>query len=332
MLSGLDYYYLMQELQILKKARLTKIYQDDEQREVFLFEFHVPGEGTKWLQMIVPEVMYLTEQKITPASPPGYCQFLRKKIQGMIIQNVGMMSFERIIKFELGTREEVHFKLYVEMFSKGNMILTDNNDKIVGTWKTKEYGSRSVRGGTEYVLPPSLHNTPELKENELKELLSLNDKSLVVFLARNLGLGGYYSELLLEEAKIDKELKNLSDSQIKLLHKELMNLFTKKINPQIDKDPRPFGGEDEFDNFSQALEKHHKEQIFIQKKDNTKERIAEAQKEKIKEFEIAAVENQKIGEAIYENYVRLQKILSDAKKGIFEGCEKIENRKIKVKL
>jgi len=75
-LTSLDLYYLVKEFQVLVGARIDKIYEQEEDRNEFLFVFHKSSIGKYMLRFKLPRFVYLTDYKQAfPSSPPGFVCF-----------------------------------------------------------------------------------------------------------------------------------------------------------------------------------------------------------------------------------------------------------------
>ena len=170
-ITALDLHYLLRELAELKGARVDKIFQQQENKRDFLFVFHKPEKGKLMLRISLPGLVYFTDKKaVFPQQPPGYCMFLRKYLSGTRVVGVKQHDFERIIEFTFRFKEN-SFILIVEMFSKGNMILCEDDYKIKSPLENQNWKDRTIRGGIKYSYPPKQIDTKGLsKENFLDEM------------------------------------------------------------------------------------------------------------------------------------------------------------------
>ncbi|MBU0667090.1 MAG: NFACT family protein [Nanoarchaeota archaeon] len=272
--------------------------------------------------------MFLTEYKEEfPENPPGYCTFLRKRLKNARIKSLKQKSFERILEIIFEAKES-ELILIVELFSKGNLLLCEEDYTIISPFKSQNWKDRTIRGRVKYEFPPSQTNTPKLSDEDfLQKIAASNKDSIVKTLAIDFGFGGLYSEEICFAAKIDKTKKKFSKEELKRILKEAKELFSKKIKANIcENELLPFElkilqtkKKIFYESFNQAIdeelttnkitelkseEKKHKEG----KKDKLK-LILEQQTEKINGLETSALENQRKGEFIYENYSVLKDIL-----------------------
>ncbi|MFC2136145.1 NFACT family protein, partial [Bacteroidota bacterium] len=224
-ISSLELHYLVKEFQDIINGRVDKIYQDGRS---FLITMHVRGKGRRLLK-IDSNIIYLTEHKEEFAeTPPGYCAFLRKYLSGGFIREIKQIDFERILEITFESKERKYFMI-IELFSNGNVILCDEEYKVLSALESHKWKDRTVRGGIKYEHPPEQNNSFELYEKEFSEIIKNSKRdALVKTLAKEISLGGLYAEELCLLSKVDKIMKPTLN-EIKELHKQLKKLFSKKI-------------------------------------------------------------------------------------------------------
>lgn len=315
-LTSLDLYFLLKELQAIKNAKIDKVFDDDSK---ILFQLHLPGKGKHYLKIILPSTIFLTKHKGSLKSGKFGIN-IRKHLKGTRIRAIEQVAFERIIKLTLD-----ELILYIELFSPGNIVLCRDN-KIVMAHTYKGFGSRVIRPNAEYEYPQRKFNFLNLKEKDLAELFQLSKKSSVVItLATELGLGGEYSEYLVEKAGIDKKKTNLNEKELRRLFDAVEKIKNLEPKAYISKNKiRPIRVVEPTDiksSFNEALdealtEKIQKEnaQAVVSKHEKKKSKITsiiKSQKKRIKGLEISIEENQKKAEKIYENYAELDPLLKE---------------------
>lgn len=145
-------------------GRIDKIYQP--LHDEIIFTVRSIGSNYKILASANsshPRMHITNVSKDNPASPPMFCMILRKHIAGGKITNIYQPNFERIIILEVQSMNEMGDmtakKLILEIMGKhSNLILTDENNKILDAIKRISHDTSSVREvlpGKEYVYPPS---------------------------------------------------------------------------------------------------------------------------------------------------------------------------------
>ncbi|MFC1741051.1 NFACT family protein [Nanoarchaeota archaeon] len=338
-ISSLELHYLLKELQQLISAKVEQVYQIA--REELIIQFHIPNQGKRFLRIILGRLLYLASHKgEIPERPHGFCLFLRRRLKNARVRAISQPNFERVIEFAMETKDE-RYKLAVELFSKGNILLANaDSDKIITVLEKREWKDRSIKPGAELKYPEKEFNFLEIERPDLDTFLNKSDKeSLVKTLALELGIGGAYAEELCIMAKVDKTLKpnQLSDKEKDALHEAIKTLKEKDISPRIIykdeakkevKDIIPF--ELDFYNnlysteepdFNAALDKILTQKVeekaieATEKTAKTKiDKVNEMLKQQIQRIEgleKSEKENQRKGEIIYENYPLIEQAIKE---------------------
>lgn len=327
-LSALELHYLAEEFGVLINGRIDQIYHPDS-NEVIL-QFHVPSLGRKILRILLPHFIYLTdEKKENPEKISGFCQFLRKRLENAKLKVIKQKNSERILEFMFEAKEG-KIILIVELFSKGNIIICDENYNILSVLENREFKDRVLKHGVKYEFPKNIKDFFDLSFESFKEIVKKSEKDIVKTLAADIGLGGLFSEEILILSKIDKNKKELSENEMKALFSNFKKLFSRKSEPRIiykddmPVDIVPFDLEKyrDFEHkqvnaFNEAIDSVITkglitESIKPSKKSREMEKLntlIQKQEEQVKELEKEAEENQKKGEFIYENYQKVKDIL-----------------------
>jgi len=336
-LAALELSYVVKELDVLIDAKLDKIYHPD--KKTLLLQFHITGYGKKILRISVPDYIYLTDYKEkSPEKPSGFCMVLRKNLEQSRLRSIKQLGSERIIEL-LFEKKEKH-KLFIELFSPGNIVLCKEEDIIISALETKKWKDRTIRGGIAYTFPKREINFFDLKKAELKELLKSTEKdSVVTCLAINLGLGGVYAEEVCLLAKIDKKTspKKISGDSLANLVKAIKSLCSGKINPCSVYDKKnvvdivPFSLElyknlekKDFKSYNEALDNYFTKQVKEEKIDESELRykkeldklnkIIDEQKKQIERMQTSIKTNNQRAELLYTNYNLIQDIITELKK------------------
>jgi len=297
-LTSIEIHYLINEFKELINSKVDKIYHPAKKE--LLIQFYISGKGKKILR-ILPSLIYLTEQKGSYEKPSGFCMFLRKRLEGSRLRQIKQIGSERIIEF-LFEKKDGKYYLLIELFSKGNVVLCDNNKKIVAVVEKQKWKDRTVDVGEKYKYPKREYDFFKIKESDLVKLFKKSDKeSVVKALAIELGFGGVYSEELCSLSKINKNKKpgELKKDDIKALFSNIKKIINKqekniseKIEKNIEKVKKP------------TESKEHKKINNIIKK----------QKERIEAVKREIEENNKKAELIYQKYQLIDEILKEIKK------------------
>jgi predicted ribosome quality control (RQC) complex YloA/Tae2 family protein len=337
-ISSLELNRLVRELQGLLGGKLEQLYQVG--RDEFILQLHVPGTGKSILRIIIGKIMYVASSKgSAPDKPPSFCVYLRKKLKNARLKSISQLGFERIVELVFETKD-ARFRLVFELFSKGNVMLCDEQGVILSALEQQEWKDRVLKPKQRYDYPKKEFSFLALTKSELELLLRKSDReSLVKTLAMELGLGGVYAEEICLLSKVDKNVKSntLSGQEVASLYAVMQDLLSRQSSPVVVyeddarskvRDITPFRLEfyrefaiAEFDDFSDALdsvlttkqeakeidavEKHAKTRI-----DKIDEMIAQ-QRLRIEGLEVSEKENRRKAELVYENYILIQQVLAE---------------------
>jgi len=323
-LSSLELRHLVNEFDILKDAKINKIFHP--QKKEFLFQLHLPNIGKKILNIKLPNLIYLSDEKGEFDQPSGFCMFLRKHLTNARIRSVMQKGFERIIEIRLETKDNAYF-LIMELFLKGNLILCDKEYKMLAVEERQKWKQREVRTGMTYKFPIRKYDFFKITKKELKEMLVVSERgSLVKTLAVDLGLGGTYAEELCSVAGIDKRAVKADVDKIfsavdKMRKrkaapcavyegKKIIDFFPFKISKYSDY--KTFKSLNEAVLNSLELFSHSvSEKKPYEKKLVKMKRLIQMQEQRLKEIEDKIKDNKRIGELIYEKYSVVENILNE---------------------
>ncbi len=135
--DGLFTTAMVQELQVLKNGRISKIHQPNAQEVVFAIR--ADGKNHKLLISIHSTYsrIQLTDEVLTnPSTPPMFCMVLRKHLEGGMITAIGQYGTDRIITFDVQAKNEIgddiSRKIYVEIMGRhSNFLLVDPDRNII---------------------------------------------------------------------------------------------------------------------------------------------------------------------------------------------------------
>lgn len=337
-LTALDINYLVKELRQLESAKVDQIYHPSD----LLIRFHSAKLGKKILR-INKKFIFLTEFKETQSNPSDFCMALRKYLKNSRLKTLEQLGFERIVRLTFQTKESELF-LYIELFSKSNIILT-NKENLILSSRVVERGKRTIKKGEIYLPPKKDHNFLTLTEPELKTIFKHSKESLVKTLATVLGLGGVYAEYVLQD--FQKSSKANEFKETSKLFEKLTNLKNQSILPSKIKNhlvPFKTALPLKFKTYNETLEQSLTAQLkeeqsnlslqpFLKKKDRLK-KIIQTQQQTISELKEGVIINAKKAELIYTKYQLIEQILNQLKqaKQVMSWDEikaKLKNKTIK---
>tara|TARA_Y100001958_G_C21240341_1_gene567843 strand:- start:1015 stop:2679 length:1665 start_codon:yes stop_codon:yes gene_type:complete len=137
----LDTYAIVKELQYFNTYRVNNIYDIDN--KTFLIKFD-DFERKRKCFMIMKSGQYIYHIYNPPQDrrkiPSSFCMKLRKHIKNKRLQSIEMLKCDRVIQFTFGS-DEHQFKLIIELFSYGNIILCDNKNMMLSILRTHVYSN-----------------------------------------------------------------------------------------------------------------------------------------------------------------------------------------------
>ena len=78
-----------------------------------------------------------------PKNPPQFAMFLRKYISGGKVLAIRQHGLERILIFDIG-KGKLTYRLIIELFDEGNVILTDESYRIIKPLRHHRFRDRDI--------------------------------------------------------------------------------------------------------------------------------------------------------------------------------------------
>ncbi len=317
-ISSVELAAIIHELQFLVGGKLSQIY--DYEEKALLLQVHVPHQGKLYLRILPGKFLNVTQKKESPLTPSSFCLQLRKHLDHATIAGIEQLGGERIAVFKL--QKEQVFVLIVEFFAKGNIILTDDQQMILGVLDQHIFKDRAIKPGLCYAAPPPPANWKAISEKELFTLASTSSKkNIAITLALELGLGGMAAEELCQRSHIEKSTppSQIDEPQATKLWQALQEL---KKNVQ---EPKGYFYAEDISPFPLLHQRIEKETAFFnealdavklqEKISPYKKKIAALEKQILSQEEAITSLQQKIelltrkGEILYERYGAVKEIL-----------------------
>ncbi|MBN2454848.1 NFACT family protein [Candidatus Woesearchaeota archaeon] len=336
-LAALEIRFLVEELQLLLGARVDRIFHPSQKE--LLVELYSASTKKALLRAALPYALYLASEKPSePKQPSAFCLFLRKRLKNSRLKAFLQHSSERVVEMVFSSKNG-DFRLVLELFSRGNIILCDASGTILAAAERQAWSTRKIAPKQPYALPPQKLDTFSLTVGKLQKALSESSRdSLVKALAADLGFGGVYAEEICLLSSVDKlsDPKKASPSDAEKIIKAISTLLKKKLQPVVvlkdgkPQDVVPFPllhykclEEKLFRTYNEALDsvltsaafellKEEKEAPAKRSTALLQRRISE-QQEMVKNMARSIEENTKKGELIYEHYLEIKQLLADAK-------------------
>ena len=222
-LAGIELRYLVDQIsEQVQDYYVSNIYGIT--KDSILFKLH-HTEKSDLFMMISTSGVWLTAVKIDQMEPNRLLKRLRSDLLRLKLKKIEQIGSERIAYFTFeGFGKE--FVLVGEFFGDGNIVLCNNERKILALQHSIDVRHRKLGVGLEYAQPPTNEiDIFNLSESNFKDLKNTELVSAKWF-GRTLGLPKKYVEGIFEMAEINpKKIGNLLTSE------EIKKIFetTRKI-------------------------------------------------------------------------------------------------------
>lgn len=344
-MTSFDIASVVQEIKALvKDTFIDNIYQIN----IFTLVLNLrkPSQAPLNLLIEAGKRFHLTSYIVSkPLKPPAFCMAMRKYLKNGRIIEVSQHEFERIIILKVKTREDI-FQIVCEIFGEGNIILVNQQNKILHALTYKRMRDRNIlRNEIFKYPPPSGRNPLKLSREEFEKIRELRKLEIVRGLTQFLAIGGLYAEEVLLRAGIDKNAlcDSLTGQQIDEIFNQLNNIRsfidTGKTEPcvivnekgeLIDVTPvqlKKYENYEQrkYESFNEAVDEYYAEATLkekevsgskgLEKEIERLERILQNQQRTIEDLTKKIDPNKKIGDIIYAHFGELQFLLN----GIFDA-------------
>lgn len=202
-LSFIEITALVRELKDLAESRVDRIFNPSENR-LLIYLYH-PALKKIALKVDLPTHICITEYKEeNPEMPSHFCMFLRKYLTNAKITKIEQEPYERIIKIYFKKAEE-KYVLVCELFSKGNLILCDEQMRILIPLKAQVWKDRTIKVKMEYLPPPKQADLVNIEAAQFSARLKNSGSEQIVKAIALMGIGGTFAEELCTLSNIPKE-------------------------------------------------------------------------------------------------------------------------------
>jgi len=156
---------IVQELnETILGARIEKIHQPE--RDEVILHLRSNKGNDKLLLSASPgssRIGITKSEKENPNSPPMFCMLLRKHLSGGHILSITQLGFDRVLRFEISSRDEMGFisnkYIVAEIMGKySNLIFLDEKMRVLSALHILDITSlnkRQLLPGFSYELPPA---------------------------------------------------------------------------------------------------------------------------------------------------------------------------------
>ena len=241
-LAGIELCYLVNQIsETAQDYYVSNIY--GVTKDSILFKLHHTEKPDIYM-MISTSGVWLTSVKIEQMEPNRLLKRLRSDLLRLKLKKIEQISSERIAYFTFAGFDK-EFVIVGEFFGEGNILLCNNEMKILALQHSIDVRHRKLGVGLVYE-PPPLNGLDVIKitESDFGEL-ETSDLPAGKWLGRTLGLPKKYVEGIFEMSGIDSKCigNNLTAEQIKKLYdttKDIVtNVITGKHEPVIIRNEKP---------------------------------------------------------------------------------------------
>ncbi len=318
-MSGVDLLAVVSALQRALPLWIGKVYQYDQK----LLGIRLNGQDHARYHLMIESGRRLHRVQ-TPPEPPklptSFAMMLRKYLEGGRVLSIEQHGLERIVSLEIG-RKETSYRLVVELFDEGNVILCDTDWQIIKPLWHHRFKDREVVPGAEYTLRD--RPAPVPPPETFQALLAGSDRDLVRTLAVDLRLGGAFAEEVCLRAGAERSAP-ASTVEPGSVHAALESLVADVIaspTPVIDgKGAWPItlaslSSARAYPTFDEALEAIYPlspTAKVVEKREQVsrEERMRRRQEQALSGFEEKIKRNERIAELIYEQYPLASEVIT----------------------
>ena len=195
-------------------------------RNSLLFKLHHPTKPDIML-MVSSIGMWITDKKIEPIEPNKMLRRLRSDLLRAKLTKIEQIGTERIAYFTF-TNFEKELTLIVEFFGDGNIILCNEERKILALLHSIDVRHRQLRVGLEYTPPPEDGiDVLNLTKESFRELFSTSGIGKTI--GRGLGLPKKYVEEIIRLSGIDpkKPSNEVTNEEFEALYEIITSTLSK---------------------------------------------------------------------------------------------------------
>lgn len=337
-MANWEHEVVVRELQKLVGGRLTKFYELAPL--LFRMRIHIPGTDVDVIAqppVRLHETKYIRE---APETPTNFAMKIRKHCEGAKIDAVEQHGFDRVVVFVFSDG----IRLVFELFGKGNVVLVSEEGKTIDCYRKEEWKDRVLQPGKEYSFPSSNRINPR-SVNAEQISVKASEKQVMTMLTGSIDLGATYIEEAVLRAGLEPKSKSsgLSKNEVG----KLVRAFEFLSNPEpvvYVKDGQPveygltefvkYAGfeKERMPTLNEALDRFYSVPPIEEKASPMDKQRAkllhrkEEQTKKLEEMLSIASEKKRAGDLIYENYEKVESLLTLVKEARErkETWEKIE--------
>ncbi len=327
-MTSVDIAAVLPELSVLEDSKLEKAYQHSP---IAVRLKLASKHGKHDLLIEAGKRLHLISAPIqSPAAPPAFPMLLRKELKGGRVGAITQYDFDRIVEIPF-LRAEVPRTLICELFSKGNVVLTNKAGSIILPLRTFESSARRVRRGQLYQYPPTQLDPVNVPYEVFEQVLSAMSRDVVRTLATKFNMGGLYAEEICARSEVPKNSTVVTAEELQRLYNALREIFepirSRALSPHIvygtgsrPVDVLPFEVSQYnhcekryFESFNEALDAFFSSSVVGEPSyappPDPLVKITERQRAAIEQFKAQEREYQSKGDLVYEEYQPIDRLI-----------------------
>lgn len=167
--STLDIISILEELQQYVGMRVNQVYDIDN--KTYLIKLQQPDK--KVVLLIESGTRLHTTEFDWPKNPApsGFSMKLRKHINNKRLESIKQVGVDRVVDIQFGSGEAA-YHLILEMYDRGNLVLTDHEYKILNILRPRVAGEEKFLVRETYPLDLCKTELPTVDAEKLHEFLS----------------------------------------------------------------------------------------------------------------------------------------------------------------
>ncbi|MDE1825515.1 MAG: NFACT family protein [Candidatus Micrarchaeota archaeon] len=327
-IASIEIRTIVSELQSLVGCYLKKFYDLGDGSFRMLFS------STQGNQMLYIKLLHTVNKTIIAEEvdePTNFAKAIRKRILGMKVKSVAQRYADRIITVQFTSADEDP-RLIIEMFGKGNLILTNRDFEIMVCYHVAKLKEREISPHSIYQFPQGkklvLSELGRAGAGEILQALKGSNERLIKELSGNIDIGPLYLEDIILASGMDPKSKASELFNTEVLAANLVNFIRESDSPRPRIYSRDGKYEDysilpirkyrdlqakEFKSLSEALEEFYSEERTRLERDEEEvnEIIANIEKQKsiIKELKDSEKEYAEAGHKIFERMREINQMI-----------------------
>ena len=137
--------------------------------DTYLFKLDKGKESSNLLLVIESGIRFhsTVQEYENPGMPSTFCAKLRKHLRGLRLESVQQLGQkDRVVNLIFGSGEQQRHSLILELYARGNLLLTNSSYTILSLLRSHEYSDSSVKVQVGHAYPVTYATTMEVNGNE----------------------------------------------------------------------------------------------------------------------------------------------------------------------